>query len=63
MTMVIDGILIIAVQPDEKCDLCGTIAECRPYGPHGENVCYECGMKNEEACKRAMARRMGSDIH
>ncbi len=35
-----------------KCDLCGKIAELRPYGPKGENVCFPCGMKDEAAAKR-----------
>jgi hypothetical protein len=47
---------IIEVQPPEKCDLCGKIAECRPYGPKGENVCFQCGMKNKKAAERAFKR-------
>lgn len=30
-----------------KCELCGTFAELRPYGPGGKNVCFACGMKDE----------------
>jgi len=25
-----------------KCDLCGKMAELRPYGPKGEDVCFSC---------------------
>jgi len=48
----------IAVEPSRKCDLCGKIAETRPYGPKGENVCFKCGMKDEEAAKLAFRRRI-----
>lgn len=38
----------------QRCDLCHQIAETRPYGPNGENVCFTCGMKDETAAKRGM---------
>ena len=44
----------IAQQPDEVCEMCGKVDECRPYGPNGENICFECGMKDEETTKRKM---------
>lgn len=43
---------MIAVEPDGQCELCGKTSELRPYGPNGERICYECGMKNEETTKR-----------
>jgi hypothetical protein len=46
-------------QPPGRCEDCGTVAETRPYGPNGENVCFDCGTKDEEAMKRAFERRMG----
>lgn len=46
----------IAPEPDRFCELCGAFEECRPYGPKGEQVCFDCGMKNEEAANRAMNR-------
>lgn len=41
---------IFIIQPEEpqQCDLCGKVAELRPYGPNGECICFECGMKDEE---------------
>lgn len=30
-----------------KCEYCGKIAELRPYGKDGANICFECGMKPE----------------
>ena len=47
----------IAQQPDEVCDMCGKIDECRPYGPNDENICFECAMTKvgEETVKKKMA--------
>lgn len=50
------NIVTIEVEEDGKCELCGIIEELRPYGPNGEEICYDCGMKNEEVTKRQCAR-------
>ena len=45
------GANIIFVVEDELeaiCELCGKKAELRPYGPNNENICFECGMKDEK---------------
>jgi hypothetical protein len=55
----IDNDRAIMAQPPGRCDLCGTVAETRPYGPQGENVCFPCGMKDEDAAKRGFDRRFG----
>lgn len=44
----------IAEQPPEVCEMCGTIDECRPYGPNNERICFGCGMKDQETTKRKM---------
>ena len=49
------GLGFIALELDTVCELCGTIAECRPYGPNYEQVCFDCGMKDEETTKKRMA--------
>lgn len=49
MTYIKNGILVIESTKDDKCELCGKVSELRPYGPNGENICFECGMKNEIA--------------
>jgi len=46
----------IKEQTPEACQLCGAIDECRPYGPNGENICFECGMKDEETTRKQMAK-------
>lgn len=52
MTHRIGGIVFIQDEPDSRCELCGKIDETRPYGPNGERICYDCGMKDEETTKR-----------
>jgi len=53
MTKIRNGILIIEPTKDDVCELCGKADELRPYGPNGENICFECGMKDEESTERA----------
>jgi hypothetical protein len=31
----------------KACELCGKIAELRPYGANGEWICFKCAMKDE----------------
>ena len=47
---------LIEAEPDGVCDLCSAVAETRPYGPNGEEVCFECAMKDPEAAKRGFRR-------
>ena len=56
MSQRINGQAVICQEPERQCGLCGRIAECRPYGPNGEQVCFDCGMKDEEAAKRQFRR-------
>jgi len=42
-----------------KCELCGEVEELRPYGPMGENVCFLCAKKDENAMERGADRRFG----
>lgn len=57
----IDTGTLIQAQPAGRCELCSTVAETRPYGPQGEDVCFECAMKDEPAARRAFANRMAGD--
>jgi hypothetical protein len=45
----------IAPELDQICELCGIIAECRPYGPNDEQICFDCAMKDEATTERKMA--------
>jgi len=42
--------------PKRKCELCSKDAECRPYGPRGEWICFDCGMKDENTTKRQASK-------
>lgn len=50
------GVTILIVEPTEPedCELCGKTAELRPYGPNGENICYECGQKDVAGTERKL---------
>jgi hypothetical protein len=53
---------IIAQQPDEVCEMCGKVDECRPYGPNDENICFDCAMKDEATTERKMAAYIFGDL-
>ena len=54
----------IQEEPKSKCDLCGKAAELRPYGPRGERICFECGMKAEKTTTRQFSRVvLGEEIN
>ncbi len=50
------GLGFIAPEPDQMCEMCGKVDECRPYGPNDEQVCYDCAMNKvgEETVKKKM---------
>lgn len=53
----------ISAEKPQQCDLCGKVAELRPYGPNGECVCFDCGMKDEAAAERQFVKRvLGVDL-
>ena len=54
MSKNIGGIPFLFVEEDRRCELCGKIDECRPYGPNGEQICFDCAMKDEETTKKMM---------
>jgi len=48
------GLGIIQEELPQACELCGVIDECRPYGPNGEEICFDCGMKDKETTAKQM---------
>ena len=56
MSRRVGNTIIIEATSDAKCELCGKIAELRPYGPQGESICASCGMKNMESTKKMMEK-------
>lgn len=55
MTRKIGNTVIIEAEADDVCQLCGKVDELRPYGPNGERICFDCGMKNPETTKKKFA--------
>lgn len=50
---------IAADEFHEACELCGKVEELRPYGPNGEDVCFDCGMLDKKSAEQAAARLLG----
>jgi hypothetical protein len=48
------GLGFIAEEKEQVCEMCGSVDECRPYGPNSEQICFDCGMKDEETTKKKM---------
>ena len=47
---------MIEAEPKGVCALCLAHEETRPYGPKGEEVCFTCGMKDEDAASRGFEK-------
>lgn len=61
MSRRIGNVIIIEAEPDMVCFLCGKVAETRPYGPNGEEICWECGQKNKEQTEKMMGIKLFGD--
>ncbi|MGE0444536.1 MAG: hypothetical protein AB7P99_04855 [Vicinamibacterales bacterium] len=57
-----DERVVIEREPDDVCEICGRVAELRPYGPNGERVCFSCGMKDEAAARRQFGRQVLGEV-
>ena len=44
--------IVLEAEDADVCQLCGAVAETRPYGPGGKHVCFKCGMKDEAGALR-----------
>lgn len=50
--LVVDPVEVDAVAP---CELCGVVAELRPYGPGGKMICLGCWEEDPEGRSRMLA--------
>lgn len=53
--------IICAEEPD-ICELCGAFDELRPYGPNGERICFNCGMKDKNTTEKQMAKFLFGEV-
>ena len=51
-------IVVLKKENPQQCDMCGQIDELRPYGPKGEDVCFDCAKKNPKAMARQFKKRL-----
>ena len=56
-----DGTVIIMPEEDQQCELCGKVDELRPYGPNGERICFDCGMKDEATTLEQFGRVLNGE--
>lgn len=42
MSKRVGRVSIIVPEEDRTCQMCGKVAECRPYGHNGQDICGEC---------------------
>lgn len=52
MTKRLGNLVVIEGESERACELCGAWEECRPAGPHGEQVCFDCALKDPAAMER-----------
>jgi formylmethanofuran dehydrogenase subunit E len=60
MTEKISNTVFIAAEDSQECELCGEFEECRPAGPNGEQVCWDCANKDQAAMARYADRLFGA---
>jgi len=58
MSRMIGNKFIVEHEKPDFCQLCGRLAELRPYGANNERICSVCGDKNPEVTKQKIAERI-----
>lgn len=61
MSKRIGNVIIIEPEEDQICELCGKLEETRPYGPNGEQICFDCGMKDQATTDKIMGKVLFGD--
>ena len=54
-------VIMLEAEKPQQCDFCGEIAELRPYGPKGEAICFDCGMKDKASTRQMMSKVLFGD--
>jgi hypothetical protein len=60
MSYIVGTEFVIEREPAEPCELCGTVAELRPYGPNKERICRPCGQKDPATTRARMVERIAA---
>ena len=64
MSRRVGGGVIIQLESPRKCSYCGEVAECRPYGKGGADICHPCARSTPERwaeAERQMRVRLFGD--
>ena len=62
MTSRVDNVTFLFEEGDRTCEMCGKTTECRPYGPGGIDICWDCGQKDPVGTAQRMAARIFPDV-
>lgn len=62
MSRRIGDAVVIEPTPPARCELCRKVAELRPYGPNGESICFDCGMRDAAGTKARMDKMLFGEI-
>lgn len=47
-------VLLIENEEPGRCELCGNMAELRPYGPGNKSICVDCADRDPEGTQERM---------
>lgn len=61
MSIRVGKTIVIRELPDSKCEECGAVEECRPYGRGGKSICYGCGQKIPDIVEHNMGVQLFGD--
>lgn len=56
MSKRIGNTTVIYPEAPRKCEMCGKVEECRPYGPNGEQICFSCAQKDLPGTEKRMRK-------
>ena len=51
---------VVQEQKPQECEYCGKIAELRPYGKNGANICFKCAMEDEKEAEKQFNKILDS---
>ena len=54
MTEIVGTMLLVEEGEPSACESCGEVADLRPYGPGGKNICFACGQRDPEGTLERM---------
>lgn len=65
MTEIVGTMLLVEEGEPSACESCGEVADLRPYGPGGKNICFACGQRDPEGTleRMCLSRSFNAKCH